>query len=91
MGAKIILVASKGALAYNRYMAKHNPKAALEIAIVSIGGVAEMARRLNVPKSTVSTWLHRYGKCGSTKAIAIEELTGVSRHSLRPDIFGGSA
>lgn len=68
-----------------------DPKAALETAIAVIGSGAELARQLGIPKTTVSSWLHRSGKCSPEKAVAIEHLTGVSRHALRPDIFGATA
>ncbi|MFK3647937.1 transcriptional regulator [Lysobacter enzymogenes] len=60
------------------------------------GGQAALARELNVRPQAVSQWLARVkdpqGKRGRPipprLALLIESLTGVSRHDLRPDIFG---
>lgn len=63
------------------------PKSALEEAIRIAGSANEISRRLRIPKTTISSW-RKKGRCSPEKAIAIEDLTGVSRHRLRPDIFG---
>lgn len=51
---------------------------------------AELAARLSVTQSAVSQWLR--GRVPAERVIAVEVATDglVSRHELRPDIFGPS-
>lgn len=61
---------------------------ALEEAIRRCGGSqTELARRIGKTQGHVSTWLGR-GKCAADAVLKIEAATGVSRHRLRPDVFG---
>lgn len=48
---------------------------------------AEFADLVGVTQPLVSYWLKRQ-QVGAQYAIKVEEKTGVSRHDLRPDIFG---
>ncbi len=50
-------------------------------------GPAEIARRLGISSQAVSQWK----KAPPAWCIQLEEKTGVSRHELRPDIFGEAA
>lgn len=64
----------------------------LSQAIDAAGGVARLTERINeiVPKArqltvqAVSQWERVPGE----RCLDVEEVTGVSRHVLRPDIFG---
>lgn len=73
-------------------------KAALLIAIQVAGSEGALARRINgvqlpLPAGTakksqhVSKWKVR-GACPPDQVLRIEAVTGVSRHKLRPDVFG---
>ena len=62
-------------------------RAALEDAIARSGGVVALSNRLQVNQPVVSNWRIR-GKAAAASVLAIESATGVSRHDLRPDIFG---
>jgi DNA-binding transcriptional regulator YdaS (Cro superfamily) len=60
---------------------------ALDRAIEIAGGVSKLARRLNIDPSCVSQWRRRKS-VPPYMARAIETATGVTRHELRPDVFG---
>lgn len=59
---------------------------ALERAKLAIGGATALARALNgnITPQAVSQWK----KVPGDRVLEVERLTGVSRHELRPDIFG---
>jgi DNA-binding transcriptional regulator YdaS (Cro superfamily) len=57
---------------------------ALERAIESVGSASELARRLGVTPAAVLQWQ----KVPPSRVLVVESVTGVSRHELRPDIFG---
>lgn len=60
---------------------------AIEAAIKSAGSAAELARRLGVVPMTVTQWKKR-GQVPAERCLDVESVTGVSRHALRPDVFG---
>jgi len=66
---------------------------ALEEAIRAAGSQAELARRISsaerpIKQGHVWNWLNRDGKVPAEVVRDIERETGVSRHRLRPDVFG---
>lgn len=56
----------------------------LEIAIARIGTASELARRLGISPAAVLQWTEVPHK----RVLAVEAETGVSRHLLRPDLYG---
>ncbi|MGP1677891.1 MAG: helix-turn-helix domain-containing protein [Burkholderiales bacterium] len=58
--------------------------------VEEIGGQTEMARRLGVTQGLVWQWLNGRSPVTWERAKDIEALSNgrVSRHDLRPDIFG---
>jgi DNA-binding transcriptional regulator YdaS (Cro superfamily) len=50
-------------------------------------GVTTLARRLGITQPAVSQWKQTPPK----RVLDIERITGISRHVLRPDIFGSTA
>lgn len=62
---------------------------ALNAAIEIAGGVSKLADSLETNQSVVSNWRLRK-KVPPSRCIPIEEVTNgaVTRHDLRPDIFG---
>ncbi|MFI8572084.1 transcriptional regulator [Stenotrophomonas bentonitica] len=54
------------------------------------GGQAALARLLNVTPQAVNQWVTGKRPVSPRLAILIEASTGVSRHALRPDIFGAA-
>ncbi len=67
------------------------PTIALEHAINLVGSVKELARTVGVSPMAVYHWRNRNnGLVPRASAVTIEEATGgrVTRHQLRPDIFG---
>ncbi len=59
---------------------------ALDRAAATFIGYAELARKLGVSPQAVSAWRAR-GRVPAERVLQIEQLTGVSRHMLRPDIY----
>ncbi|SEI41886.1 DNA-binding transcriptional regulator YdaS, prophage-encoded, Cro superfamily [Azotobacter beijerinckii] len=68
-------------------------KGAFEQAIKKAGGQSALARKLSTPAKKVSQqrlwhWFQVKGVCPAEWVLQVEEITGVSRYSLRPDVFG---
>lgn len=57
---------------------------AVKIAAEKIGGVVALARKLGVKHPS----LHNWTRVPDRHCLEIEKLSGISRHDLRPDIFG---
>ncbi|MEQ8034290.1 YdaS family helix-turn-helix protein [Xanthomonas sp. WHRI 6106] len=65
----------------------------LERAVEAAGGQSALARILAtetrvVRQGHVWAWIHRGHSVPAEFVIKIESATGVSRHDLRPDVFG---
>lgn len=58
-------------------------EAGLEEAIRAMGGVSVLARGLGVAQPTVSMWR----RIPAERVLSVETLTGISRTSLRPDLY----
>ncbi len=59
-------------------------KSPLKDAIAKLGGVEAASKALGISKQAVSAW----DRCPPSRVLDLERLTKVSRHKLRPDIFG---
>lgn len=57
------------------------------LAIKRAGGQSRLADRFGVSRQAVQEWL-KHGRVPADKVLAVEELSGISRHLLRPDVFG---
>jgi DNA-binding transcriptional regulator YdaS (Cro superfamily) len=75
-------------------MAKTTPTmAALDRAIEAAGGQSKLARRLRertnskVRQGHIWAWRHRTGVVPAEYVLPLEDLTGVSRHDVRPDLY----
>jgi hypothetical protein len=60
---------------------------ARQAAVQMAGGASEVARSLGLSRQAVHCWT----KVPPRHVLAVEKLSGVSRHYLRPDIFGERA
>lgn len=59
--------------------------------IDDLGGPSKAASALGIDNpSVVMNWRTR-GQVPWNRVLAVEALTGISRHDLRPDIFGPSS
>lgn len=66
-------------------MTKNGLLKAIEIA----GGQSGLAKLLGIKQGQISGWVRRDKKAPPPEyVLKIERLTGVSRHLLRPDVFG---
>lgn len=50
----------------------------------NVGGVIALSKALGLSRAAVSGWV----RVPARHVLRVEKLTGVSRHRLRPDIFG---
>jgi DNA-binding transcriptional regulator YdaS (Cro superfamily) len=66
-----------------------NSREALDRAAATFGGLAALARLLDVTPQALTGWRLR-GRVPATRVLEVERLTGVSRYALRPDIYGES-
>jgi DNA-binding transcriptional regulator YdaS (Cro superfamily) len=57
--------------------------AGVQRALDAAGGPSALAQILGIKSQNISQW----GKCPPHHVLKIEEMTGVSRHVLRPDIY----
>lgn len=66
-----------------------NTKQAVQKAIDLSGGQAQLADKLGIKQPSVSYWL-KVGKVSAEYTLKAEQATNgeVTRHDLRPDIFG---
>ena len=61
---------------------------ALKRAVKIAGGQKALASKLDcVSQQKISYWLNTAKKVQAEYVLAIEEITGVSRHELRPDLY----
>lgn len=61
-----------------------NDKAsALSRAVANVGGQAKFARLIGVTAQAVSQW----DEVPPLRVLAVERVSGVSRHELRPDLY----
>lgn len=49
---------------------------------------AALARQLSVDNATVCRWAKGRSRVRAERVLEIESLTGISRHVLRPDLYG---
>lgn len=59
----------------------------LKVIIQRVGSVSALARALGISVAAVSGWR----EVPPDRVLQVEELTGVSRHIQRPDVFGVAA
>lgn len=58
-------------------------------AVKKAGGQTLLAEKLGVAQCTISHWIHRNKVAPPAEYVPlIEDITGISRHELRPDVFG---
>lgn len=58
---------------------------ALQKAIKGCGGYAAVARLFETSRQVVWNWAHK--RVPAERVLKLEEVTGVSRHTLRPDLY----
>lgn len=66
-------------------METHSP---VEKFIAALGGPTKAAAALGIENpSVIANWRTR-GRVPAERTLDIERITGISRHELRPDVFG---
>lgn len=61
----------------------------IERVICAAGGLSPLARKIGIKPPSVHEWKVR-GQVPGNRVLAVEAVTGISRHELRPDIYGES-
>ena len=64
------------------------PLKSLKEAVSRIGSQSATARLLGVTQAAVWGWLNRGTELPAKHVLPIEAATGVSKHHLRPDVYG---
>jgi len=59
---------------------------AIEKAVQAAGGTQALAEKVGVRYQAVQKWV-RFKRVPAERVLAIESVTGISRHDLRPDIY----
>ena len=62
-------------------------QAPVDKAIERLGGPTKAAEILGISQANISMWKVRR-RVPADKVLAVEAATSISRHELRPDIFG---
>lgn len=65
-------------------MSTETPEDALVLAVKAIGGLTATGEKFDITPQAVGQW----GRAPIGRVLRLEELSGISRHRLRPDIFG---
>lgn len=60
----------------------------LEKAIIYAGGTSELAALLGVSRQSVSKWRQGKNSITLTRALHLEEVTGIDRSEFLPELFG---
>lgn len=68
-------------------MADMDSQTPLQRAIVAAGSQQNLASQLGIRSASISEWKSR-GRIPVERVRSIESVTGISKHELRPDIFG---
>ncbi|WP_080291737.1 helix-turn-helix domain-containing protein [Stenotrophomonas maltophilia] len=63
----------------------------IAIAIDKVGSQSALAKAVGVQPALVWQWVSGRRPVAAHHCLTIESKTGVSRHELRPDVFGASA
>ncbi len=63
------------------------PMNAIERAVEQAGGQVSLAKAISVTPQAVNQWVTK-GLVPAARCLAVETATGISRHDLRPDVFG---
>jgi DNA-binding transcriptional regulator YdaS (Cro superfamily) len=66
---------------------EHDLDSVLAKAVRAAGSQSAFGRLIGRRQSTVREWL-KTGKVSPGAVLTVEEKTGISRHKLRPDIYG---
>lgn len=64
-----------------------NPLEALETAVALRGGQNAFSRDLGTTQGNVWVWINKTKQIPGKWALKAEELTGISRHFFRPDLY----
>lgn len=58
----------------------------VEKAVNKAGGISEVARQFKTSRQAVQQWIKK--RIPSERVLKLEQLSGITRYQLRPDIYG---
>ena len=87
-GKRGFLLTGKQECLYNIGMEKALKLESLQRAVAIAGGQVALAKAIGLKQGHIWWWLNKTKQASPGYVLAIEEATGVSKHDLRPDIFG---
>jgi len=59
----------------------------IENVILKGGGCSALGRAIGITHAGIHRW-RIMGRIPAARVLSVERLTGISRHDLRPDVFG---
>ncbi len=60
----------------------------IEPTAIGPGRYSKIARELGVSRQTVWSWFQEGRRVPAERVVELEQVSGVPRHKLRPDLFG---
>lgn len=72
---------------WSTMVADITPYEALMLAVDRTGSQSALAREVGVSHTAIWKWVQSSKRVPSEFVLRVEEITGVSRHYLRPDIY----
>jgi len=60
---------------------------ALQKAIKAVGSQVALAEKLGIGQTAISNWIQKTKRVPAERVLALEAISGVSRHDLRPDLY----
>ena len=66
-------------------MGSKKPNSGVLKAVEVVGGQEQLAQKLGVKQPMIHHYIYR--NCPAERAVQIEEMTGVTREEIRPDLF----
>ena len=58
--------------------------------VQAVGTQRELAKALGVRPQSLTKWKNS-GRVPANRVLEVERITGISRHEIRPDVFGRAA
>jgi DNA-binding transcriptional regulator YdaS (Cro superfamily) len=62
-------------------------RAVCKVAVMQAGGATQLSRKIGITSQAVGKWAKHRGVPPS-HVLAVEKLSGIDRHVLRPDVYG---
>ena len=84
MAVMQVSLASGDGIEYKLCMRKLSKQRAVDEAVRRLGSISQLARRLGITRQAIQQWT----TVPVQHVLAMEEISGVSRYEMRPDVYG---